>query len=64
MRFSTWCDGRDAYDDELQGFSRQGGASLLRRLSYPLNLPDEPDAKSKESRTYAAFQLMIGVGFA
>jgi hypothetical protein len=25
--------------------------------------PDEPDAKSKESRAYAAFQLMIGVGF-
>ena len=25
--------------------------------------PDEPDAQSKEPRTYAAFQLMIGVGF-
>ena len=29
----------------------------------PSTKPDEPDAKSKEPLTYAAFQLMIGVGF-
>ena len=39
------------------------GASLLRRLSYPFNLPDEPDADSKEPRTYAIFGATSGVGF-
>jgi hypothetical protein len=29
----------------------------------PSPWPDEPDAQSKEPSTYAAFQLMIGVGF-
>jgi hypothetical protein len=31
---------------------------------YPFNLPDEPDAESKESRTYAIFEAASGVGFA
>jgi hypothetical protein len=63
MRFSTWCDGRDACDGRFQAFSRQGVPSLLRRLSYPVNLPDEPDAQSKESRTYAILEATGGVGF-
>jgi hypothetical protein len=39
------------------------GAPLLRRLSYPCNLPDEPDAEGKESRTYAIFEATSAVGF-
>ena len=38
------------------------GTSLLRRLSYPFNLPDEPDAQSKESRTYAIFEAPAASG--
>ena len=30
---------------------------------YPFNLPDEPDAQSKESRAYAIFEATSGVGF-
>ena len=30
---------------------------------YPFNLPDEPDALSKESLTYAIFEATSGVGF-
>ena len=41
----------------------EGDAPLLCRLSCCFNLPDVPDAGSKEPRTCAAFQLMIGVGF-
>jgi hypothetical protein len=30
---------------------------------YPFNLPDEPDAQSKESLTYAIFDAASGVRF-
>jgi hypothetical protein len=30
---------------------------------YPFNLPDEPDAQSKETRTYAIFEATSSVGF-
>ena len=30
---------------------------------YPFNLPDEPDAESKDSLTYAIFEATCGVGF-
>jgi hypothetical protein len=30
---------------------------------YPFNLPDEPDAQSKDSLTYAIFEATSGVGF-
>jgi hypothetical protein len=41
----------------------QGMRLYLVGSLTPSTEPDEPDAKSKEPRTYAAFQLMIGVGF-
>ena len=41
----------------------RGCVPPLRRLSYPFNLTDEPDAQSKEPRTYAAFQPAIGIRF-
>jgi hypothetical protein len=41
----------------------KGGTSLVHRLSYCFNLPDEPDAENKESRTYAIFKATCGVGF-
>jgi hypothetical protein len=47
----------------MHGLILDRGASLLRRLSYPVNLPDEPDAESKESFTYAIFEVTSGVGF-
>ena len=47
----------------MHGLILYRGAPLLRRLSYPLNLPDEPDAESKESCTYAIFEVTSGVGF-
>ena len=41
----------------------RGCVPPLRRLSYPFNLTDEPDAQSKEPRTYAIFEATSGVGF-
>jgi len=62
-RLPRYRDGDDAHDDDLRAFSRQGAPSLLRRPSYPFKLPDEPDAVSKESLTYAIFEVTSGVGF-
>jgi len=59
---SRYRDGDDAHDADIRAYSRQG-MHLYFVGPYPFNLPDEPDALSKESLTYAAFQLMIGVGF-
>src|SRR5215211_5286308 len=56
-------DGHDAHDGHLRAYSRQGAPSLLRRLSYCFNLPDEPDAQSKEPRTSAIFKATSAVGF-
>ena len=46
----------------IYGLILDEGMRLYFVGPYPFNLPDEPDAHSKEPRTYAAFQLMIGVG--
>jgi hypothetical protein len=55
-------DGDDVHDGPLRAYSRQG-AHLYFVGPYPFNLPDEPDAQSKESRTYAIFEAISGVGF-
>jgi hypothetical protein len=47
----------------IYGLILDEGMRLYFVGPYPFNLPDEPDAQSKEACTYAAFQLMIGVGF-
>jgi hypothetical protein len=47
----------------IYGLILDRGEHLYFVGHYPFNLPDEPDALSKQPRTYAAFQLMIGVGF-
>jgi len=47
----------------IYGLILDRGAPLLRRLSYCFNLPDEPDAQSKEPRTYAIFKATSAVGF-
>jgi hypothetical protein len=39
------------------------GEHLYFVVPYPFNLPDEPDALSTESRTYAIFEATSGVGF-
>ena len=47
----------------IYGLILDEGMRLYFVGPYPFNLPDEPDVLSKELRTCAAFQLMIGVGF-
>ena len=47
----------------IYGLILDRGVHLSFVGPYPLTKPDEPDALSKEPLTYAAFQLMIGVGF-
>jgi hypothetical protein len=47
----------------IYGLILDEGMRLYLVRPYPFNLPDEPDALSKEPRTCAAFQLMIGVRF-
>ena len=41
----------------------EGHTSLLRRLSYCFKLPDEPDAGSRKSYSYAVLEPLICVGF-
>jgi hypothetical protein len=55
-------DGHDAHDADIQAYSRQG-VHLYFVGPYPFNLPDEPDAQSKEPLTYAIFEATSGVGF-
>ncbi len=62
-RFSNYHDGDDAHDDDIQAYSRQGMRLYFVGYLTPSTKPDEPDALSKEPRTYAAFQPTIGVGF-
>jgi hypothetical protein len=44
----------------IYGLILDRGEHLYFVGPYPFNLPDEPDALSKELRTCAAFHLMIG----
>jgi hypothetical protein len=39
------------------------GEHLYFVVPYTFNLPDEPDALSKEPLTYAIFEVTSGVGF-
>jgi hypothetical protein len=61
-RFTRYRDGDDAHDADIRAYSRQG-MRLYFVGPYPFNLPDEPDAQSKESRAYAIFEATSGVGF-
>jgi hypothetical protein len=47
----------------IYGLILDEGMRLYFVGPYPFNLPDEPDAQSKESRTYAIFEATSGVGF-
>jgi hypothetical protein len=46
----------------LRAYSRQGVHRYFVG-PYPFNLPDEPDALSKESPTYAILEATSRVGF-
>jgi len=56
-------DGDDAHDADILAHSRQGGTSLLRRLSYCFNLTRRTRRTEKGARTYAIFEATSGVGF-
>jgi hypothetical protein len=61
-RFSHYYDGDDARDGHIQAYSRQGMSRYFVGSLTPSTEPDEPDAKSKESRTYAILEATDGVG--
>jgi hypothetical protein len=56
-------DGHDAHDDDIRAYSRQGALLYFVGSLTPSTKRDEPDAKSKESLTYAIFEANSGVGF-
>jgi hypothetical protein len=47
----------------IYGLILDEGMRLYFVGPYPFNLPDEPDAQSKDSLTYAIFEATSGVGF-
>ncbi len=63
MRYSRYRDGHDAHDGNIRAYSRQGAHLYFVGSLTPSTKPDEPDAESKESRTYAIFEATSGVGF-
>ena len=55
-------DGDDAHDADIRTHSREG-VHLYFLGPYPFNLIRRTRRNEQGARTYAAFQLMIGVGF-
>jgi hypothetical protein len=55
-------DGDDAHDADIRAYSRQGMRRYFVGL-HPFNLTRRTRRIEQGARTYAAFQLMIGVGF-
>jgi hypothetical protein len=56
-------DGDDAHDGPLRAYSRRELRLYFVGSLTPSTKPDEPDAQSKESLTYAIFEASSGVGF-
>jgi hypothetical protein len=56
-------DGDDADDADIRASSRQGALLYFVGSLTPSTKPDEPDAGSKEPRTYAVIEATSAVGF-